>query len=139
VVGYGLTENRFQRPRLHEPHGLSLAWLSADAGCGVRRHRIQEAQVVIVKSGVLSVTLNSERLVSTELGAYDTLSIPPGAWRSFECVGDEPVQFVVLTEGDGRVSIEWDAAVVAEAEAKDVAIDPNGYLAPASMLNRRGH
>jgi hypothetical protein len=51
-------------------------------------------------------------------------------------VGDEPVQFVVLTEGDGRVYIEWDPAVVAEAAAKDVAIDPNGYLAPASLLNR---
>ena len=28
VIGYGLTEDRFQHPRLAEPHGLSLA------GCG---------------------------------------------------------------------------------------------------------
>jgi hypothetical protein len=34
------------------------------------------------------------------------------------------------------VYIDWDPAVVAEAEAKDVALDPNGYLAPASLLNR---
>jgi quercetin dioxygenase-like cupin family protein len=137
VVGYGLTEDRFQQPRLHDPHGLSLAWLSADPGRGMRRHRIQESQVIIVKSGRLAVTLNSEDPVSTELGAYDTLSVPPGAWRSFECVGDEPVQFVVVTEGDGRVYLEWDAAVVAEAQDKGVAIDPNGYLAPAELLNRR--
>ena len=42
-----------------------------------------------------------------------------------------------MTEGDGRVYLEWDAAVVAEAQDKGVAIDPNGYLAPAELLNRR--
>jgi quercetin dioxygenase-like cupin family protein len=135
VVGYGLTEDRFQRPRLSEPHGLSLAWLRAQPGQGVGTHRIAEAQVLIVKSGRLKVTLNRQDRVGTELDAYDTLSVPPGAWRAFECVGDEPVQFVVLTEGDGRVYIEWDPMLVADAKAKDLALDPNGYLAPASLLN----
>jgi quercetin dioxygenase-like cupin family protein len=134
VVGYGLTEDRFQQPRLGDPHGLSLAWLRAAPGRGVRRHRIAEAQALLVKSGRLKVTLNREAPVSTEIGPYDVLSVPRGAWRTFESVGDEPVQFVVLTEGDGRVYLDWDADVVAEARAKDVAIDPNGYLAPASLL-----
>ncbi|MEO8887902.1 MAG: hypothetical protein ABI301_02845 [Jatrophihabitantaceae bacterium] len=40
-----------------------------------------------------------------------------------------------LTEGDGRVYLEWDSAIVADAKAKDVALDPNGYLAQASLLN----
>ena len=136
VVGYGLTENRFQRPRLSDPHGLSLAWLRAGPGQGVGRHKIAESEVVIVKSGRLKVTLNRDGSLSTEIGPYDTLSVPPGAWRSFECVGAEPVQFVVLTGGDGRVYIDWDPTLVADARAKDVAIDPNGYLAPASLLNR---
>lgn len=135
VVGYGLTENRFQRPRLSDPHGLSLAWLRAQPGQGVNLHRIAQSQVLIVKSGRLKVTLNREAPVSTEIGPYDTLSVPPGAWRAFESVGDEPVQFVVITEGDGRVDLEWDASVVADARSKDVALDPNGYLAPASLLN----
>lgn len=134
VVGYGLTEDRRQRPRLSDPHGLSLAWLRAQPGQGVGRHRIGESQVLIVKSGRLKVTLNHEDAVSTEIGAYDTLSVPQGAWRAFECVGDEPVQFVLITEGDGRVYMDWHPAVVADARAKDVALDPNGYLAPASLL-----
>lgn len=136
VVGYGLTEDRFQRPRLADPHGLSLAWLRAAGGQGVRAHRIAQSQVLIVKRGQLKVTLNREDSVCAELGPYDTLSVPPGAWRSFATVGDQPVEVVVLTEGDGRVHIEWEPSVVAEAAAKDVALDPNGYLAPASLLNR---
>ena len=136
VVGYGLTEDRFQQPRLSDPHGLSLAWIRAHPGRGVRTHRIAEAQALLVKSGRLRVTFNREEPVSTEIGPYDVLSVPRLAWRTFEAVGDEPVQFVALSEGDGRVYIEWDPAVVAEAQAKDVAIDPNGYLAPVSLLNR---
>ncbi len=136
VVGYGLTENRSQRPLLSDPHGLSLAWLRAQPGQGVGRHRIRSSQVLIVKNGRLKVTLNRQSPVSVVLGAYDTLSIPPAAWRTLACVGDEPVQVVVLTEGDGRVFLEWDPAVVAEARARDITHDPNGYLAPASLLNR---
>ena len=134
VVGYGITEDRSQRPRLAEPHGFSLAWLRAAPGRGVSRHRIDESQVLIVKTGRLKVTLNRDEPVSTEIGPYDTLSVPPGAWRTFESVGREPVQFVVLTEGDGRVYLDWDAEVAAEARSKGVVLDPNGYVAPASLL-----
>lgn len=136
VVGYGLTEDRFQRPRLTDPHGLSLAWVRANPGQGVGRHRITGSQVLIVKTGRLKVTLNRDIPVSTEIGPNDTLSVPPSAWRAFESVGEEPAQFVVLTQGDGRVYIDWDPSVVADAAAKDIALDPNGYLAPASLLNR---
>jgi mannose-6-phosphate isomerase-like protein (cupin superfamily) len=136
VIGYGLTENRFQRPRLTDPHGFSLAWLRADPGDGVGRHRIAEAQVLIVKRGRVRVTLNADDPVSVEIGAYDTLSIPKRAWRRFESIGEEPAQVAVLTEGDGRVRIDWAPDVVATAREKDVALDPNGYLAPASMLPR---
>jgi mannose-6-phosphate isomerase-like protein (cupin superfamily) len=136
VVGYGITEDRFQQPRLADPHGLSLAWLRAAPGAGMRTHRIAQSQVLLVKSGRLRVTLNRDHPVTTEIGAYDVLSVPPGAWRRFEAVGDEPVQFVVLTEGDGRVQLEWSPDVVTEARADGVAIDPNGYVAPAALLNR---
>lgn len=137
VVGYGLTQDRFQRPRLAEPHGMSLAWLRAQPGQGMGRHRIAESQVLIVKSGRLKVSLNRDNPVSVELGAYDTVSIPVGAWRSFECAGEEPTQVVLLTEGDGRVYLEWAPELVAKAEGNGVAVDPNGYLAPASLLAGR--
>jgi quercetin dioxygenase-like cupin family protein len=134
VVGYGLTQNRHQRPRLADPHGLALAWLRAGPGQGVGLHRIAESEVLIVKSGRLKVSLNRDAPLSVELGPFDTFSVPRGAWRSFEAVGDEPMQAVVLTEGDGRVYPEWDEAVIQQALTKDAVIDPNGYVAPASLL-----
>jgi mannose-6-phosphate isomerase-like protein (cupin superfamily) len=136
VVGYGITENRTQRPRLSDPHGLALAWLRAHPGQGMSTHRMNEAEVLIVKSGRVLVTLNRNDPVSVELGPYDTLSVPRGAWRRFESVGEDVAQIVVLTEGDGRVYLEWAPEVVEQARHKDVVRDPNGYLAPAALLNR---
>lgn len=135
VVGYGLTEDRFQEPRLADPHGFSLAWLRADPGTGVNRHRTDEAQVVIVKDGRLKVTLNETDPVSVELGPYDTLSIPPGSWRRLQAVGDEQALAVLLTGGDSRVRLDWGPEVVSAARAAGLALDPNGYVARADMLN----
>lgn len=135
VVGYGLTEDRFQAPRLADPHGLTLGWLRCAAGTGMNRHRMVESQVVIVKEGRLRVTLNQADPVSVDLGPYDTLSVPPGAWRRFEVIGDDTALAVLLTSGESRVYLEWDPEVVRAARDVDVAIDPNGYAAPASMLN----
>ena len=136
VVGYGLSEDRVQLPRLTNPHGLCLGWLRAQPGSGMNLHRVAPPEVLIVKTGTLRVTLNRADPVSVDLGPYDTLSIPGGAWRQFESVGSDVAQVVVITSGDGRVRIDWDPAVVLQARGLDVAIDPNGYVAPASMLNR---
>ena len=70
VVGYGLTENRFQSPRLSDPHGLTVAWLRAAPGQGVSRHRVTESEVIIVKDGRLRVTLNADE---TAIGRARTL------------------------------------------------------------------
>ncbi len=134
VVGYGITEDRMQRPRLSDPHGLSLAWLRAEAGRGVGRHRISEAQALIVKSGRIRITLNETDPVSVDIGAYDTMSIPRDAWRAVESIGDEPAQWVVITEGDGRVYLDWAPALVDDARAKGVVRDANGYVAPAALV-----
>lgn len=136
VIGYGLTEDRAQRPRLTDPHGLAIAWLRAEPGQGVGLHRIAESEVLLVKTGTLRVTVNREDPVTVDLGPYDVLSVPKDAWRSFASVGEEAAQFVVITEGDGRVVLDWDEAVVKEARDADIARDANGYLAPASLVSR---
>ena len=136
VIGYGLTEDRFQHPRLAQPHGLCLAWWRADPGRGTSAHRFPQSQVLIVKTGRVRVTLNREEPVTVELGPYDTLSVPPGSWRRLESVGDDAALAVVITGGDGRVRPEWDPDVVAAARPGGVARDPDGYLAPAALVRR---
>ncbi|WP_226961762.1 MULTISPECIES: cupin domain-containing protein [Streptomyces] len=134
VIGYGVTEDRNAAPRVHNPHGFSLAWLRAEPGKGVNAHRHDASQVLMVKDGRWRVTLNRENPVSTEIGPFDTLSVPAGAWRTIESVGEETGQLVVMTGGDGRVRLEWDESVREAALAGGVALDANGYLAPASLV-----
>ena len=52
-IGYGMSEDRRQVPRVHEPHSFNLAWLRAAPGEGVLRHRHDQTQVLTVKSGRL--------------------------------------------------------------------------------------
>ena len=103
VVGSGLTQNRFQTPRLSAPHGLTVAWLRAAPGQGMRTHRLDESEVLIVKEGRVRVTVNRDDPQSVELGPYDTVSIPVGAWRAFESIGTDTADVVLLTSGERLV------------------------------------
>jgi quercetin dioxygenase-like cupin family protein len=134
VVGYGITEDRLQRPRLTDPHGLALAWIRMTPGAGVGTHRHDASEVLIVKQGRIRVTLNETHYVSVTLGPYDVLSIPAGAWRRLECLGEETAQAVVITSDDGRTLIDWHPSVVAAARQVGVAIDADGYRAPAHLV-----
>src|SRR5205823_7703312 len=58
VIGYGMSEDRRQVPRLHEPHSFNMAWLKATPGEGMLRHRHNATSTLIVKSGTWRVTLN---------------------------------------------------------------------------------
>jgi quercetin dioxygenase-like cupin family protein len=143
VIGYGISEVRRVVPRLHEPHGFSLAWLRATPGEGVLRHRHDTTQVVTAKAGRWAVRLNTGADEQTvELGPLDTLSVPAGAWRSFELLdpdggraADPGIgELLVVTGGDGRTPLEWAPDVVTAARRGGRVLDPNGYLAPAAVL-----
>ncbi|MBW0104418.1 hypothetical protein [Pseudonocardia sp. KRD291] len=143
VIGYGMLEQRGVGPRLPEPHGFALAWLRAVPGEGMLAHRHGETQVVTAKAGRWQVRLNTgadEQVV--ELGPLDSLSVPPGSWRSFTLLdaasgraADEGTgELLVVTGGDGRTVLEWAPDVVARARAHGRVLDPNGHLAPAAVL-----
>lgn len=138
VIGYGMTEDRRQVPRIHEPHSFNLAWLRAAADEGVLRHRHDLAQAVLVKSGVWEVTLNGDPSSAVRLGAGDAFSVPPGSWRAFRCVeqGESGEgEMAVINAGDDRVYLEWAPEVVDAARDADWVLDPNGYLAPYGVMS----
>lgn len=72
-----------------------------------------------------------------EIGPLDTFSVPVGAWRRIENVGDEVGLVVVMTGGDGRVNLEWDSKVVSDALEQGLSRDTNGYLAPSAIVGPR--
>jgi quercetin dioxygenase-like cupin family protein len=135
VIGYGMTERRNHEPKLHDPHGFNVAVVRAPPGGGMLRHRHDESQVLIVRRGRWEVTLNEENPQRVQLGAHDTLSVPPGSWRSIVNVSDDATaEVVVINGGDGRTRIEWAGEVVDQARAADMGLDANGYLAPWALI-----
>lgn len=135
VIGHGITEDRDQAPKITNPHGFSIAWLRAPSGQGPSLHRHDASQIFMVKDGRWRITLNRVNPVSTEVGPLDTFSVPVGAWRRIENVGDDLGSLVVMISGDGRVLLEWDDAVVSGARAHGVSRDTNGYLAPSAIVD----
>ncbi|MGW2339559.1 cupin domain-containing protein [Streptomyces sp. NPDC001661] len=136
VIGYGMTEDLRQEPRVFNPHGHNIAWLRAEPGQGISMHRQQETQTLIVKDGLWEVTLNRTDPVSVRLGPRDILSVPQNAWRTLRNVGDEEGDVLVVNSGDGRVRLEWDDEVAKSAADAGVGLDHNGYVAPYALLPR---
>ncbi|WP_369215987.1 cupin domain-containing protein [Streptomyces flavofungini] len=136
VIGYGMTEDPHQEPRVFNPHGHNLAWLRAEPGQGVSLHRQHETQTLIVKDGTWEITLNRTDPVTVRLGPRDMLSVPQDAWRTLRNVGDARGLLLVVNSGDGRVRLEWDDEVAKAAADAGVGIDHNGYRAPYALLPR---
>ncbi|MCU1515386.1 MAG: hypothetical protein JWQ75_107 [Pseudarthrobacter sp.] len=141
VIGYGMTEDRRQVPPIHEPHSFNLAWLRAQPGEGMLRHRHDRPQVVLVKSGRWAVTLNGDAGTTLELGPSDSFSVPANSWREFRCLeGGEGAatpgtgELLVINPGDDRVRLEWAPEVAAAAHDAGWVIDPNGYVAPTAVM-----
>lgn len=138
VIGYGVTEDRDQCPRVHSPHNFSIAWLRAGPGQGVLRHRHEESQVLMARDGGWQVWLNEgDDELSVELGPWDMLSVPPGAWRRVENAGDRAAELAVVTGGDGRVRLDWAPEVVRAARGTGWVHDAAGYLAPRAVAAPR--
>ncbi|RII16094.1 Cupin domain protein [Streptomyces sp. YIM 130001] len=138
VVGYGMTEDRRQEPRVHRPHGHNIAWLRAEQGEGVLSHRHRHTQVLMAKDGEWEVTLNqADQRQTVRLGERDMLSVPAGAWRSMRNVADTTATMIVVNSGDGRVRMEWDEEVVKASADAGVGVDHDGYLAPLHLLPSR--
>ncbi|ANE04654.1 cupin domain-containing protein [Corynebacterium crudilactis] len=139
VIGYGLTENRRQVPPIHEPHSFSAAWIVANSGEGILRHKIEVPQTITIKSGTWKITINDgdDKQVVT-LSSRDAISIPEGSWRQFRCISDTEGELFVVSAGDNRVKIDWHEEVINAAHEAGFALDPNDYVAPVSVLEAAG-
>ncbi|SEP96934.1 cupin domain-containing protein [Microlunatus flavus] len=142
VIGYGMSEDRRQVPRLHEPHSFNMAWLKATPGEGMLRHRHNASSTLLVKSGTWRVWVNAgAEEEAVDLGPQDMLSVLPGSWRRIELLeaGDDAAEegtgeLLVVNAGDGRVRLEWAPELVEAAFDAGWMLDPNGYLAPVAVL-----
>ena len=130
AIGPGMTQDRTATARVNNPHGFCIEWLRIEAGNRVGAFRTSPKQVIILESGSLTVALGDGS--SAMLRPWDIFSVPGGEWRILEA--GETAMMVVVTAGDGRAILEWDAEIVAAALAAGAGIDPDFYLAPAHLL-----
>jgi mannose-6-phosphate isomerase-like protein (cupin superfamily) len=139
VIGYGMAEDRDIAPRVANPHSFNVAWLRAREGEGMLRHWHSETQVLIVKSGSWTVTLNEgPEEVQVTLQPEDTLSVPRNAWRTIRnAAAPEDSEFgelLVINGGDARVRLHWSPEVWKEVHDKGLSRDADGYIAPMFLL-----
>ena len=141
AIGLGLTQDRNAQAPVCNAHGVSVEWLKIPAGGRVSRHLLHEKQVLIAKAGVIDVEVDTtegpvSHTLCGEPTAWDSFSLPPDCWRTLRNVGDSEALLIVMTAGDPRKHIVWDAAVQQAAAAQDLAIDASGYVAHKRFVDR---
>ena len=137
VIGFGLTEDRRQRPPVWTPHGFTLEWLRLEAGATTGLHRIDENQALFVIEGEWQVGYNrSDDQIRRVVAEGAVVSIPGGCWRELANTGASEAICLVVCDGDGRSIIEWDPSILAGAADLGWGRDAGGYLAPMDLLAR---
>ena len=135
VIGWGLSQHREHRPAVTDPQGFSVEWVKVPAGQRSAPFQLVEAAVLVHADGPLAVAFNlPESAVRTELGAWDTLSMPGGCWRQFINHGAQDAHALLVVAGDARKTPRFDAAVHAAALQADLTLDAGGRLARNSLL-----
>lgn len=134
VIGFGISQDRNSEPPVVNPHGFSVEWLKIADKQRVGRHFCPDVQVLMVFSGTLEVTFNREGEEVTLLAEEGSiLSVPGGCWRRYRAVEGE-MTATLTTQGDHRKRLYWDDAVIEQAQAYDRCLDPDGFVAIASLL-----
>ena len=78
---------------------------------------------------------SSQTLAGTDT-AWDAYSVPAEHWRSWVNAGPGEALLLLLSAGDHRKTIDWDAQVVAQTAAAGWAIDADGCVAPKYFVDR---
>lgn len=137
VIGYGITQNREHAAPITNPHGFSAEWLRLQPGQSVGPFAIDEKMVLIVHDGKLRLDF-VDGDASVEVDAWDTYSIPGGAFRKITAIGDKPVDALVVVTGDHRKRPVFAPEVIEAARAAGLGLDASGFVAKASLLPAYG-
>ena len=141
VIGLGLSEDRDQLAPILNAHGFSIEWLKLPPGGQLSRHKIDQKQVVVVKSGAIDAVVMasdgeaSHRLQGTPT-SWDSMSLPADCWRTLRNQGEGEALAWLITTGDQRKRITWPDETLHAAARSGRAMDANGYVAPKSFVDR---
>ncbi len=135
VIGWGISQHRDHRPAVTDPQGFSVEWIKLPPGQCSAVFTLDEAAVLVHADGPLAVAFNAgaDRL-QTQLGAWDTLSMPRACQRQFINHGSEDAHALLVIHGDARKTPHFGADVHSAAARADLTLDAGGRLARHSLL-----
>ncbi|MGK7245628.1 hypothetical protein ACSPAH_08960 [Buttiauxella agrestis] len=134
VIGYGISQDLHNAPPILNPHGFSVEWLRIQDQHRVGLHSCPDVQVLMVFKGTLEITWNrpgEEVTIVAEEGSV--ISVPANSWRQYRALNGV-MEATLTTQGDHRKKIYWDAEVIEQALERDRCLNPDGYVATASIL-----
>ena len=108
IPGFQAGDGSFLRELLHpakEPLGIgySLAHAVVEAGRKTLPHRLESAEVYCILSGRGLIRIDGE---TAEIGAGQTVYIPPRAVQSIENVGEDELAFFCIVDPAWRAEDE---------------------------------
>jgi mannose-6-phosphate isomerase-like protein (cupin superfamily) len=137
VIGFGLTEDRRQRPPIWTPHGFTIEWLRLDPGASTGLHHIEQSQALLLVDGDWQISYNrGDNRASRTTAEGAVVSVPAGCWREFSNTGASTASCLVVCDGDERARAEWDPAVISAAFDLGWGHDASGYRAPVDLVAR---
>ena len=77
----------------------------------------------------------TQDLIGTDT-AWDAYAMPADHWRSLVNTGDQEALVLLLTSGDEKKVVTWDAAIVDQAARLGWALDANACTAPKRFVDR---
>mgnify|MGYP001605748257 FL=1 len=135
VIGFGLTEDRQQRPPIWTPHGFTVEWLRLEPGASTGLHRIDQNQALFLVEGEWQVTYNRlDSQISRTVTEDTVVSIPGNCWRDLTNTGSAIATCLVVCAGDNRARADWDPWIGNAAAEAGWGRDANGYIAPLDLL-----
>ncbi len=142
VIGHGMSEDRNQLAPVNNAHGFSIEWLKIPPGGKVSAHQLASKQVLICCQGSMEISVSNHAETFTDIAqvatkiivhgtrtAWDSYAMPADVWRSYRNAGSVDAVVLVLSPGDQRKRILWQADAIATAGLAGLAIDADGYVA----------
>lgn len=134
VIGYGITQDRNQHPRVQDPQGFSIEWLKLPPGQQAGPFVISQKMVVICIRGNARVSFNQDASSVVEMEAQDTLSVPGEVWRCFSNAGHGEAELLIICAGDERKRPRFTEAIQEAVRAHGVALDASDYLCRSALM-----
>jgi len=138
LIGHGFIQRVNSSAPIPGHHSFTATWLRAEPGQETGLHAVDQYQVAYLIDGSWQVDCNPELDVSATPQSGSLVSMPPGSWRTLRAIGDETATMVLVTAGDSRPDISWSDDIVNAARQANIALDANGCIGPAHLIENRG-